>query len=678
MAKKAKTPDTDTKLYTLLDQHYQQWTHDNEKRMHRTNGWNDITDAYWGKLPDDWPYMSRVVDPRLRTSLIEKNARLLNSKLRGSLVPRENGDMISASINNAILDYQWDRANDGGSMNTKFSICDMDARLYQSKFAYVYWKYEEDDKGNVIYDGNEMLPLDIRDCGMDPSSTHIRDAKWFQHRRWEFLEDLENAKGPQGKPLYKNLDKLKTAISEKMNNRSATKTTEYVPRLKTLQGLEDHTGEDRAFPMVKIVTEYRADKFITFSPDYACILQEIPNPFKHGKIPVAQLRYYAIQDDPLGESEVESVLGLWKAIQATVCAYLDEVVLKIRPPLKIIENAARIETIQYGPEAQWIVDRQDAVEEMRSGGDTLAYFQTTYQALVAAFNTAMGDTSQGISNFGPFESGDKTATEIKHSTKQQNTRDQKNQNDLAEFIIDIMLMWLSNNKQFLFSDPAKKEHVIKIIGQEQYALFKRAGMDQMELTPETTQLLGDIIEQNPDLTDAELEEMIELASVPKYPVVTNPEEKDPTKLKIKPKMTVSDVSDSADLTIVPEDLDGVYDYIPDVRSMSIGATQDMLENNDRTLSLLSSNPAILNLLVQEGYRPNVKELLESTLTSLGHRDPSRFFTKLPNEQTNPSGLPQATGGVPQPLANVGVPDVPQANPTGGIPEQMAGPQPTGF
>lgn len=677
MAKK-KTAQVPDKLMNQLDNHYQMWTKDNEKRMARKHGWNDITDAYYGKLPDDWPYMSKVVDPRLRTSLIEKNARLLNSKLRGTLVPREGADVVSAAINNAVLDYQWDNANDGGSMNIKMSIADMDTRLYQSKFALIYWKYEVNDNGECVFDGNEMQPLDIRDCGIDPTATHIRDAKWFQLRTWEFIEDLEDETDTGGKSMYKNIGSLKAKVAEKLGNKKSTsKNNAYTPRVKTLQGLEDRTGEDLAFPMVMLVTEYREDRWITFSPEYKLILRDIPNPYNHGKIPVAQLRYYHIQDDPLGESEVESVLSLWLAIQATINAYMDEVILKIRPPLKIIENAARIETIQYGPEAQWLMDRQDAVEEMKSSGDTLAYFQTTYQALVAAFNTAMGDTSQGISNFGPFESGDKTATEIKQSSRQQNTRDQKNQNDLSEFITDIMLMWLSNNRQFLFTDPNKSEHVLKIIGQEQYGLFKRAGMAETELPPEMMQMIADIIEQNPEITPEEIEQMVEMASVPKYPVVTSPKEKDFTKIESKPKLRISDVSDSAELSVVPKDLEGVFDYIPDVRSMSVGSAEEMMQSNEKAIMLFSSNPTVLQLLAQEGYRPNVKELLETSLNGLGHRDSSRFFTKIEDGQTNPN-VPQEMGGVTPPVANVGVPNVPQANIAGGIPEQMAGPQPVGL
>lgn len=642
------------------------WTEDNEQRMTRKNGWNDITDAYWGRLPKDWPYISKTVIPLLRTSLIEKNGRLLNSKLQGRLVPREGGDTISAIINNAVLDYQWDNAQDNGSMLTKFEISDMDTRLYGSKYAYIYWKYECDEKNEVIFDGNEMQPLDIRDCGIDPTSSGVKDAKWFQVRTWEKLEDLEN-QTIKGKPVFKNIGKLKRSLTDKSIKKSATRP-EYTPRVKQLEGLQDRMGTDLAFPVVKIVTEYRRDRWITFSPDSDLILRDIPNPYEHHRIPIAQLRYYPIQDEPNGESEAEAVIPLWLAIQATVCAYLDEMILKIRPPLKIIENAARIETIQYGPEAQWLVDRQDAIEEMGSNGTTLQFFQTTYQVLTSAFSMAMGDLSQGTSQFDPFSQDQKTATEIKASTAQQNSRDQKNQNDMSEFISDIMMMWLSNNKQFLFSDPKQVEHVVRIVGKERFARLAEAGLADNVLIDGAEEAIQDIIFQlGGNVSDAQMQNLYDSASMPKYPVIMNPNEKDLDKIEIKPKMSVE--GDYADVSVVPEDLNGTYDYIPDIKSMAMGAGDNLIKARQQAIDRITSNPVVLQLLQGEGYRPKIKELLISDFEGTGLSDAARFFEKIENTQPATGQM----GGPGQIMQGGGVPALPQADASGLIQQPMAGP-----
>jgi len=661
-------------LLLEINQHYEMWTEDNDKRRTRTNGWNDITDAYWGKLPDDWPYITRIVDPRIRTSLIEKNGRLINSKLRGRLIPREEGDILGASLSNSILEYQWDNANDGGSMLVKIGISDLDARLYASKFAYVYWKTEIDKDGKVIFDGNELMPLDIRDCGIDPNSTHIENAKWFQLRTWEHLEDLKNQTDTGGKPIFKGLGTIETELRKriKTGNRGKAKQSarrnEWVSRIKQLKGLEDRMGEDMAFPVIMIVTEYRRDRWITFAPEYDLVLRDIPNPYDHGKIPVAQLRYYPLQDDPLGESEVEPVLPLWLAIQANLCSYMDEVILKMRPPLKIIENQARIETIEYAPEAQWLVDRQDAVMEMTSSGNSIQFFQTTHAILTSEFNVAMGDLSQGVSQFDPFAQEKRTATEIKATVKQQNVRDQKNQNDLAEFIKDIMMMWHSNNKQFLFT-PERKEQIVRIIGKEKFDFFQRAGLADKELTPENARLIGDIVSQDPSLTDGDIQELIETAEMPKFPIIENPEEKDPEKIKVSPKMEIDDLGNSATVVIIPEDLEGLYDYIPDIKSMSVGAGEEASRARQEALALFSNNQIMLQLLAKQGFEPNAKEILTSILEDAGARDSERFFVPI-NEQTTTEEprILQGNGLVGQ---DQGVPATPQAPLGGNLPQPVA-------
>ena len=670
---KSKTKDTDFDLYIDVFEHYKAWTEDVKIRMTRKHGWNEITDVYWGKLPEDWPFISRTVDPRIRTSLIEKNARLLNANLRGRLSPRRGGTVLGARINNSLIDFQWDNAKHGGTMHNKLSICDQDARLYCSKFALSEWTVDEDpETKELLFEGNELYPLDIRDCGMDFAATHIRDAKWFQLRSWEFIEDLENS----GK--FKNLDIIKAEIGKRKRpiRANSRRRNQYVSRIKQLKGLQDRVGTDSAFPMLMTVTEYREDKWITFAPEYQknlgkenSIIRVIDNPYEHHKIPVSQLRYYPLQDDALGESEVEPVISLWLAIQAVLCSYLDEVILKMRPPLKVIEGAAKVETIVYGPEAQWLVSRPDAITEMQSNSEAIRYFQTTYSALVSAFNTAMGDASQGIGGIDPFNP-EKTATEIKHTAKQQNTRDQKNQTDLADFIKDIVSMWLVNNRQFLFRDPEKKEHILSIVGSEEFNYFKRSGLDEMEIPNEAMMMISDIIQQQGgNMSDDDINNLIDAAKQPRYPIYENPEEKDLNKIKVKPKMTLSDLEDGAELSIVPKDLDGNYDYIPDIKSMSISAGQELAEARAKAIETFL-NPQVVQMLLSEGQRPKVKDLIIADLEEGGLRDSERFFETVGEGEVNQTAN-QSPGGVNANQQVAGLPGLSAPNTQTPIQQQMA-------
>lgn len=643
--------DADQTLKEVIS-HYNIWTEDGEHRKSRKNGYDDITDAYYGKLPDDWPYISKVTDPVIRTTVIEKNSRLMNSKLRGRLVPREGGDVLTARLNNALLDFQWDNANSGGSMLEKWSIAEQDTRLYASKFAEVPWRYEAGSDGSCLFNGNEFIPLDVRDCGMDPSASHIRDAKWFQQREWLTLDEMETVSEAEGKPLYPGLGELKQAMKEGKTDR---RDTRWDNRILHLKGLSDRVGDDIAFPVLEVVTEKRRGRYITFSPIYKVVLRDIPNPYAHKKINVIQLRYYAIQGDPLGESEIEAVLPLWRAIQACVNGYLDGMNIKLRPPLKILDGRVRIESIVYAPEAQWLMDQVDAVTEHQSGNQADQTFQTTLSSLKSAFNIAMGDISQGVGGVDPFNPENKTATEIKQTAKQQNSRDQKNQTSIAEAIQDMMGMWVSNNKQFLFADLDKQEYILRIVGTDLFNYFKRAGMDEMEVSEDAMQMIGEVVStQGGNMSDDDIMSLVDAGKTPRHPVIENPQEKDPYKLKVKAKMTVNEMGDGAEVIMIPDDLNGNYDYVADVKSMSSGADVELQNSMQKAIDRLTTNPTVLQLLAQEGVQPLIKELLVSELEGTGLKDAERFFQQAQAQPgTTPGGIPQQpipTGGIPADLA----------------------------
>ena len=310
--------------------------------------------------------------------------------------------------------------------------------------------------------------------------------------------------------------------------------------------------------------------------------------------------------------------------------------------------------------------------EHKGSGEPLQYFQATYSALVAAFNTAMGDSSQGVGGIDPFNS-DKTATEIKNTQKQQNVRDQDNQNALADALKDMMSMWMSNNKQFLFADKGMHEYLLKIIGEKDFGFFKKLGMHENSLDTEGAKMIGDILTQGDgDVSDLQLQELTQAGSMPRYPVVENPKETDPEKIKIKPKMSLDETGREASISLVPEDLQGVYDYVPDVKSMGSGAEEEFRLARKEATDLLFNNQVVLNLLQQEGVKPNAKEILTEIFEDSGTKDADRFFSEINQNDAAGQG-PQDPTGVPEAMGQQGLP-TPDGAP---LPqEQMA--QPPGF
>ena len=653
MAKK-NNQKKDTQNYELLAElnyHYQFSQDDMDKRKLRKNGWDDTLKAYFGKLPNNWPYQTQVTDPVIRTAILEKTSRMFAGKLRGTVVPREGADAVSARIQNAILDFQWDYATEGGSMLEKIILSDIQTRIFGASFGLCYWDIKK-TQGGETFETNEFKVLDNRDVFVDYQSNHIRNANWVQVREWVTFQQLKE-KNDGGQPIYQNLDLLESKLLDNDTPAPQRRDNRYTSIVKQLRSLEDRVGQDIYYPTIELVTEYRRDRWITFAPRFGVILRDIKNPYKNMEIPVVMLRYYPVGDDVYGESEVESVLPLYRAINATLCGFIDQMNLGMRPPIKVAQNAAgvRMDTIQYGPNALWLTgDSVNNIQEHVTGNQSISLFQNSYTALKNAFNTAMGEASQSLAPIGAFAQ-DRTATEIRTANRQTVARDNYNQIYLEEFLKDIMMKWISNNQQFLFSDPSKESEIIRIVGKETIDELEDLGLGGEEMPDEVMFDAEEMInERGGDVTMEELETISEVSKTPKYPVMVGGE--------VKKKLETDEFGKFAKLFVTSDDMRGFYDYIPDVKSMAVGVNDESIRGRNQALSLLL-NPGIDAKLQSENVNVKISELLKEILADNGVKNPEKFFEEKENEQSRelPISFPGSEAIAP---AN-GVAPIPQTN-----------------
>lgn len=582
-----------------------------------------------------WPYDALLFDPRVFTFLFEKTARLLGSKLRGEMVPREGGDALRAKVNNAILDYQWDQANRGGSMLQKWSLMDLATRKYGAAFGLCKWRYEEDRDGKAVFDGPEMSVVNNRDCAHDASGNSVETLNWFQIREYVTGQDLKRVNdAARSKPIYQNLDQLFDSVQNEIA-KSDTRDTNWMSRNRAISGLTQQVyGDDPVFKHIEIVTEYRRDEWITFAPRHNIVLRKIDNPYKNYEIPVVMLRYFAIDDDLYGISEIEPVKSLQKAINALLCQYVDEINQRLYSPIAI-GPGVRQSTLEWGKGARWQMNNpMTDFRIVESQSNAAGYFNNTYSALVAAMMNAIGETSLGVSNIDRYQN-DKTATEIKHLVSQRNARDNYNQMFLAEAIERQMKLWHSMNQTMLFADPKKQYFILRVAGKDAIDYFKASNLDGQTLPSAAADFLGQ--EENKD-------ENPDNFLVPQYPVEV-PNTNGEAGNKLVPKFSYDKNTRSGQLYVQASDLLGNYDFIADVKSMSMSASDDEKAARDRAVTAILSNPNTLMILQQQGIQPKFKDLFVSWLEDAGFKDADRYFEAIPPGQAA-SGQPP--GAPPQP------------------------------
>lgn len=588
-----------------------------------------------------WPYDALIFDPRVFTFIFEKTSRLIANKPKGKLVPREGSDAVAAKINNELLSYQWDLATVGGTMLSKWALMDINARKYGASFGLSKWRYEVDGDDRVVFDGPEFQVLNNRDIAHDLSATSIENCNWFLVRQYVTVQELQRVNdNARSKPIYKNLDKLKFAISrddqQAVGNGGDTRSVNWISRNRAISGLEtDPIGKDPSNKTIEIVTEYRKDRWITFAPRHGVILRDIPNPYKNNELPIVLLRYYQIDDDLYGVSEIEPIKGIQKGINALLCQYVDEINQHLYSPIAV-GPGVRQHTLEWGKGARWIMNNpMTDFRLVESRSNAAQYFNNTYSVLVASMMNALGESSLGVSNTQPYSQG-KTATEVKALQLQRNARDNFNQLFLSEAIKRQYLLWHSMNQVLLFSDPKKKNYIFRIVGRDLLQEFQQSQLDVMQIDDTAIQGEQAIAEAYPDLADTKAQG----AMLPKYPVRVGKE--------IVPKLRVDENGLSGQLVVEPEDIKGQFDFSIDVESMAVSADEEKKQARQLAIQTLTTNPNVFQMLMTEGYKPKFKELLVSWLEDLGFSDANRFFEK---DQTQQAAQAGAAGGG-NPLASI--------------------------
>lgn len=645
--------NAEVKTFSDLHKHYSMSKQDLEQRITRKNGFDDADKMFASFIDEStWPYHSVMFDPRPYTTILEKSARLIGGKPKGRLVPREGGDTLGAHINNELLDYQWDdNTRLGQSMISKWIMMDQNARKYGSSFAIVDWHYEKRN-GEIFFDGSDFRVCNNRFVYANPSYDFIN--KWFQYGEWVTLDELESvndaARSEDSK--YKNLDLLRVALREDAKGKGDRRDTQAQLKNKSMRGLTDYMGTDEVFPPFLLITERRPDRWITFAPRHGVIVRDIKNPYKHGEINIVHLKYYPLPDDLYGVSELEPVSKQIRAINAHLSAYSDTIALALRPPLHVNPINVRMHTIDWSPEAKWLMNTPNVdVQMMKMDTSITTNFQSIYTTLVGSLMNALGEQSQGSSSQNPMQDNQRvTATEIKDTAFTRNVRDNMNQIFLADALKKQIMFWHSMNQQYMFKGTAEKQKIIRIVGRDADEFFQRQGLADVRPTEEDALMMQQAMMMG--------QEPPQIPPGPRYAVGVGEDEMG-NPLEV-PKYIPDETGEGGNLIIEPADIAGNYDYIPDVETMKAPSSTDV-KNELMQVVAMVLNPQVVQMLMMEGKQPKIMEILTRAFEATNViKDAEALFEDVKQPMQQGGGVLDGQGQVVQ--GGVG-------GPAGGVPPQ---------
>ena len=534
-------------------------------------GWDDLEAMLVAKLTDSLSPTTNntVFDPILSSIVYERAARVMAQNPKGKAYAQSKDDVGKNILMNLLLKYYYKNASEQETMLVKLRLWDLYSLVYGTMFALVPWRVN--DKGYV---GPELNILPIRDCFPQPSKNNVSDMDWFIVRNLVSMAWLKT-RDPDVWDMDE-IEKLETDLKDAKSGGDEADNSED-DRLSFVQKTMYPNAEgDVLFPGVEILTEYRRDKWITWTPkrindanSKPYILRIADDAYVGDMLPIVAKHAFPLIDSPIGFGEFARGKSLQMAINSLWNLYMQGVKYTIFPPLHINPENVVPSSIKWGPGEYWFMDNPNAdVQPMNINPSGLNTFHSTFGALKSAIESQAGTTSTRESANTQSSLG-KTPQAIKFIAEKEGARDEWDRVMLEQSITQVYERWVA-----LTVSKMGKEVTLR--------LFK----DEIE----------DIAATHPDVVE------------------------------------LYDSGGRGEVKAKKKDINATYDFVLEAGSTVKPDLEAEQNNITSILKAVLENPPIMEALQAEGKMINLGELFKRWIVSGGTKDYDKIIVEMPKQE----------------------------------------------
>lgn len=576
---------------------------------------------------NNYPHSARVFDPRVFRVIETVTPRMVSNEPAGSFYPTEEGDELTTQILNALIKYDWRRAD----MFPKQVNFIKSMLIFGTAFGRTYWDFREKEKTQMVaknvngrlvwtpknkekikvteFDGPNFEVLNIYDCFPDPNATNLHNMRWFIYRTFKTIKELRNENDARGAEYWKHLDELEQAIEEKSKQGKSKKggvkpqDIQYREHRRIMLGTQEYIGQDESNPEITILIRYTREGWCFYAPEYAGlgdfngIIREVENPYFHGDLPIIYGVDYPYPGELYGMGEIEPIDRVQRAINATLNQRLDNVQLTLRSMWKVQKGkGVDMHTLISAPGNIVTTDDMNAVEPISIPDVTGPTFIQTMNYLTSALQNGSGITDYTVGLNSGANTSNETATGVR-------------------------LIQQEANAQFKLKMQLYNHMVIERIANQWKDL-------RIQYTTEAQKLriTGD------DIKDLREKTKLSRIDMDGNPIV-------PGDLETKAKLEISS-ENFAFLNLLPDDIQpsivGDYDFVPIVSGEQLNDPIIMQENTNRTLDRYIT-PQWAEGLAQQGKMLNYEFLTKAGVKSLNsNMTPEDVVIDIPQQPQEPS------------------------------------------
>lgn len=423
---------------------------------------------------------SKISDPRLSTIVFERAARVMNRNPSGKAYAESEDDIGKNMFMNLLLPHYRKKDTEPYSHLLKLRFMDLYSMVYGTSFGLVPWRVNT----RTGFIGPSLINLKMRDCKPQPGVASISESDFFDHDSWVSMEWLEQQDAQywdrEEITLLKNdLKEAKSSGDQKSNDRE--KEESFIERDR----YPDNPIGSARFPRVKLITEYRADKWITWTPQLPnsktsrpYILRVVENPYPDGMSPIITKHSFPLLDSLIGLGEFERGETLQHALNSLINLYMDGVKYSIFPPVAIDPNNVVPSSIKWGAGERWYMNNpQRDVQALNLAPQGLQTFQSTYEFMLGALYNQSGTTSVAGDNGGGSNMG-RTPEAIKFVQERETARDEWDRFMMEDTLNQLYSRWMS-----LITNNLDSDVELRLFGVEAQKIAKRF--------PDVKDILGD-------------------------------------------------------------------------------------------------------------------------------------------------------------------------------------------
>lgn len=512
---------------------------------------------------NNYPHNAMVFDPRIFRIIETITPRMVANEPTGAFYPQEMGDSATSHILNALLKYDWRRAE----MFVKLVNSAKSELIFGTFFGRNFWDYRTKWKNRMVakkvngklvwtpknkeeievteYDGPNYELFNIYDCFPDPNAVTLSNMRWFIYRTFKTLDELKNTNEARGAEYYKNLDKLEAAINSKNTKKgigSATPEDLYWREHRRIMlSTQEFIGKDESNPDIVILHRLTRDGWCEVASEYDIVLREIDNPYFHGDLPLVYGVDYPYPGELYGMGEIEPVDRIQRAINAVLNQRLDNVQLTLHNMWKVRKGAqVDMHTLFTAPGNIVTTGDMNAVEPIEVPDVTGATFVQTMNYLTSSLQNGSGITDYTIGIGNDSNVANKTATGTRLIQQEAN----------AQFKLKIQMF-----NHMVVQRIANQWKDLRIQYTTDSQMLRIMGKDAVQYLKENTNLSQIDMEGNPII---------------------------PGDLNTESKLQIGPNEEYAFLKLIPDDIQpsivGDYDFISSVSSDQLNDPIALQEN----------------------------------------------------------------------------------------------------